>query len=325
MNLKKHFKEIDFIRAVCCILIIIYHFSIYTVGKIKFLHYANGNLGEATVGVFFIVSGFVIYNSYHDEFSIDAYYKKRVKTIFPSFYLCWFIFYIMKALLHGKIIYIWESPWKIIFTIFGIDGYFHGLYPNFYLVGEWFLGAILFCYLIYPILFKFIKESPYLMLLFLSTVSLYFHENNLVYIPHEYTDIFEYVLKFYIGMLLREKYELLNNKQLIFLLFTYFVLFSFIKVSSLYLFKIIYSISLFALLFFFGRFLNGGLISIISNISYQIFLTHHQIIAKVLRFIGNPEDTSHQLLVLFLIVLITILLSLIVKKTIKLFKKNNKK
>ena len=140
-----------------------------------------------------------------------------------------------------------------------------------------------------------------------------------------FTDVFEYVLKFYIGMLLREKYGLLNNKQLIIFLFIYFVLFSSIKISSLYLFRVIYGVSFFVLLFFFGRFFNGGLISFISNISYQVFLTHHQIIAKVLRFIGNPEDTFHQLLVLFLIILITLLLSWIVKKTITIIEKTTRK
>lgn len=58
---------------------------------------------------------------------------------------------------------------KLLFTLIGMDGYFLYKYSNYYIIGEWFLGAIILLYLEYPLLIwvinKHILIIPFILLL----------------------------------------------------------------------------------------------------------------------------------------------------------------
>ena len=92
--------EIEWIRSICCILVIIIHvtaeyWNSFTVGSLqyKFNILLNG-ISQFAVPCFVFISGFVLYYVYHNrEYKILDFYKKRIpKLVFP--YLIWSFVYI---------------------------------------------------------------------------------------------------------------------------------------------------------------------------------------------------------------------------------------
>lgn len=159
MTKGKKIKSFDFIRAVCTIGIVLFHYSYnyieYGIGgnHIFFAKYGNGDWGGLFVAMFFMLSGALLYYNYGEKISVGRFYLKRWLSIFPMFYLAWFFGYLAKVRELGS--WLWAGPRRVfIYTILGIDGYLlnPGVNINYYTLGEWFLGAILMLYLIFPIL-----------------------------------------------------------------------------------------------------------------------------------------------------------------------------
>ena len=73
----KKIKSFNFIKSICAIGIIIFHFSCYLVNtKFKpFYYFHNGNWGSTFVTVFFIVSGALLYHNYSSKMDIKKYYQ----------------------------------------------------------------------------------------------------------------------------------------------------------------------------------------------------------------------------------------------------------
>ena len=173
-KLKKRIFYLDFIRALSTIFIIIFHFNcsmgsrgIYE-NPIIFYEYRNGNLGQIGVSLFFIISGagLMISNQHKlgeggDRVRIKDYLKKRWLTIFPMFYLAYFCvtcyYFIRYASLNpfGTA----RDKWTFVLTIFGMDGYLSPIIPNYYIIGEWFLGCIILFYFLFPLLCKLLGQK----------------------------------------------------------------------------------------------------------------------------------------------------------------------
>lgn len=149
---KQYLSGIIFARACCSIGIVIFHYFCHSKGEFKLLFStANSSWGYMFVTVFFSISGTVLYYNYPKVNSKRYFYFKRWKSIFPPFYICFIIFFFKNIFIHRKILY--NGHWsKLILTIFGLDGYFIYRFNSYYLIGEWFLGAIIIIYILYPAL-----------------------------------------------------------------------------------------------------------------------------------------------------------------------------
>ena len=56
---------------------------------------------------------------------------------------------------------VWGLPaYKMIVTLFAMDGYLRPYISTFYIIGEWFLGCIVLIYAIFPILRKCVNKYP---------------------------------------------------------------------------------------------------------------------------------------------------------------------
>jgi hypothetical protein len=129
--------------------------------------YANGAWGALFVSLFFMLSGASLYYNWNDRLTsftgkggVLDFYKKRWLTIFPMFYIAWFVCYMMKVISFNRL-WNWGGEYrKLLLTFFGVDGYFMYRDLNYYTVGEWFLGAIIILYVIYPILQWAMKKIP---------------------------------------------------------------------------------------------------------------------------------------------------------------------
>lgn len=316
--MKKHISQIDLIRAICCIGVAIYHFGCHTNSKLSVLSKGiNTNIGSAFVTVFFIVSGFVLYQNYKKIDSLKEYYTKRFKAVFPSFYLCWFIFYVINVI-KVKTPFYAGNPIKFLLTLIGQDGYFSQRIVTYYTVGEWFLGAIIIVYCLYPLLLKLFNKNDKLTLTILFLLTLCVHFFNIPVISPGFPGIIESCLKFYLGMILNKYNLLISDKKIVIVSFAYFLFYTFVKVSVLnVLFDILYGICLFILLFNLGSIINNRVVKSISDISYQIFLLQHMIITYVLEF-SNPVSISSSFILLIISIALTIILALIIKKLTKI-------
>lgn len=150
-------RQWDAIRILCTFIIICYHISCEasfsgTEYIIPFYNTANGAWGAMMVSVFFMLSGstlYYVYRSFENREQIMRFYKNRIRDIMLPFWITWFIFYIVKSVRVQDIA--WGGGFdKLILSVIGVDGYMYYLGENYTLIGEWFFGAIVILYGIYP-------------------------------------------------------------------------------------------------------------------------------------------------------------------------------
>ena len=292
----KGIEEITFARAFCAIGIIIYHFLAGSNSGIEFGHnYPNGTWGAAYVTAFFAISGAVMYYNHSEVPSVWKFWYKRARSIFPAFYIA-YAFCFLENLFKTGDPFSHGQPWCLIFSVLGLDGYLEGSVPTYYFVGEWFLGAIIILYLLYPLLAWAFRKSE-----LISTLAV-----AVLYIWMLYTPLFEgrmlvrniisCIMNFWVGMLaIRYKNVLLDKWAPTCLLAVFFLAANFVRIPiNLVFVNHLYGIAVFFILYKLGGAVmkNGWLnrlFSKLSALSYPIFLAHHQIIFKVLGY-QNPAS-----------------------------------
>ena len=172
----KRRSELDDIRACAFLLIFLFHFNqmlnTYQIDTIPLFLRTNGwTLGSLGVGLFLMLSGYVLPNSFErGGLKLTTFYKKRFFAIFPLFYACYFIAYLWIDLPAGHF-FAKNQIWSIL----GFDGFLtmRGFNTS-YRIGEWYLGVILIYYLLFPFLSKAIKKAPLITGLFIATAHILF-------------------------------------------------------------------------------------------------------------------------------------------------------
>ena len=171
---KKRVTSLDLIRLFSCLCVTLVHFNAQISGynpETLFTYpnsiipnfYWEGRiyLGSIGVSLFFMLSGSTLMLTYKPG-NIFAYYKKKIKNIFPMFWIAFaaatiFDFFYNKAMPA-------DNPLFLLLSITGLDGYLFtlGWIPfAFYKVGEWFLGCILILYLLFPFLHLCVEKKPF--------------------------------------------------------------------------------------------------------------------------------------------------------------------
>ncbi|WP_252247656.1 acyltransferase [Clostridium sp. ZS6] len=326
---KQRIFYFDFIRTISVIFIIIFHFncsigahSIYMGNKpIIFYSYVNGNLGQIGVSLFFILSGASLMYTYKDKFTIGEFTKKRLISLYPMFYIayiCVFLFYFYKYFSLNPF-GVAREKWSFILTIFGIDGYLSGIIPDYYILGEWFLGGIILMYVLFPLLRKLILNTKpiisiiLLLLEYILVVQLY----NINF-PIEYC-ILTRLLEFAFGMYLIKYCEKIKMYQvLISLAILLLLICKYIEINQMYKVTIM-GISLFVVLSFIGQHISYKFskpFECISKYSYAIFLIHHVIIEQICsRFDGHNLRILEAYCLLIIILILIAFFSFILYKT----------
>ena len=96
---------------------------------------------------------------------VKAFYKRRFTKLLIPYYIVELFALIAAFSIKREWIYYFPdvSKARIVFNILGMDGYFEQYFPTFCLhVGEWFLGALIMLYALFP-LFRFcIEKNRYL-------------------------------------------------------------------------------------------------------------------------------------------------------------------
>ena len=158
---------LDAIRVLAIVLIVLYHFNIQVraqaadssvVGSMTVFRQMMGDLG---VTLFIIISGASLGLTSAKWKGAGEFYLKRALAIYPPFWTAWLSAALVLFWLSGS----WPGSgptWKAVLTVTGFDGFFFYIGPNFYLVGEWFVGFILCLYALFPALRAAVFRWPLL-------------------------------------------------------------------------------------------------------------------------------------------------------------------
>lgn len=177
---KERIFYLDFIRALSIFLVVIFHFNIryrllnpdgasYFIGPSEILGLEPGHLG---VSLFLIVSGASLMYTYQENFHLKDFFRRRFLAIYPMFWLAYAVAAVFTVLTRG---FRQEVPlYRFLYTIMGMDGIAHSVVPTFYLLGEWFLGLIILCYLLFPLLLKGMNRHPVILACLAVSVYLLF-------------------------------------------------------------------------------------------------------------------------------------------------------
>src|SRR5208282_2019403 len=153
---------LDFVSAVAICLIITTHFNAHAlllgiIDKPIFWKTSFGIdqsfLGNIGVSLFIIISGASLMLSTKESFDARTFYKKRFLAIYPLFWLTYAAAFVTLLFVYRALpVNAGASLWTFVLTITGLDGFLLYTRPNFYLLGEWFLGFIVIMYIFFPVL-----------------------------------------------------------------------------------------------------------------------------------------------------------------------------
>lgn len=301
----KREKALDVVRVIAMLMIVNFHFA-GAVGKVDWLMYghANGGWGSVGTGIFFILSGYVLRLSNQTVEQVGVFYKKRFLSLYPLFYLIW--------LASAAWILITDgiggfpaagAPWRIIFTVLGIDNYmgYLGIPTYYYGVGEWYSTILILLYLLYPLLNRGFEKKRGLVTALI--VSLYL--GNLIFTPWGIVadaGLPTGLLLFWIGMNLERTREwLIGHKWVAIPALAAAAVIGLIPLPGYQLpWKNLLSVSLFILMYIaanlFPEKVRGSkIIGELSKISYSVYLCHHFILIKAMERLGAYLTTTERI------------------------------
>ncbi len=164
---------LDLIRATAICLIILSHFNTHALEFKTFdtaIFWINSSVidfslqGSIGVSLFIILSGASLMLSTREGFDTKTFYKKRFLHIYPLLWVSYAASFSGLLLLHRPTPN--AAPATFLLTVVGLDGFLVYAIPNFYLLGEWFLGFIIIMYAIFPaIRYLFLKRPLFTFLL----------------------------------------------------------------------------------------------------------------------------------------------------------------
>ena len=277
-------------------------------------------LGGFGVTLFFITSGASLMYVYDEKLDLKTYIKKRFSGIFPMFWLTYFIaflvnFYINKGF--DQTI----PKYRILATLIGFDGLDAFYHPNFYLLGEWFLGVIISLYILFPLLRILVMKFPWISFAMVIIVHIILVQNYspASALPLECV-VFARLVEFMFGMLFIRYIKKVNIfmfvPALAIMIVAEFV--DLTKINNMYVIPVVGISSFIVFTFLFCRIKKGIFkqISIfISKYSYAIFLTHHYIMLVFIKhFMGTLQPASGIIVLSTTLVCIVIMASMIMVK-----------
>ena len=121
-------------------------------------------LGDFGSSLFFIVSGASLALTVPAEQNPVQFYKKRAKAVYPLFWLAWFVVFAFRFVTRPGS-FGGAKTVTLVLTALGLDNFavaagWVGM--DFACVGEWFLGSILFLYLLFPLLRRGLRKNLWL-------------------------------------------------------------------------------------------------------------------------------------------------------------------
>ena len=287
---KEQIKSIDFIKGICALGVVLFHFEChYTSRHLTFImnYFDSG----AVVTAFFMVSGALLQYHYAQQTNLKEYYIKRWKAIYPMYYIAYIPCWMLNVVRHGSFTYA-GSPFAYLYTLLGIDGYLDTQTNTYHIVGEWFLGAIIVMYLLFPLIRWLFGKNKWVTVLGALALYLIFYNKPITHNSGFFT-ISSCLISFCLGMLFIEYRKQIMIRPVVLVAALGYVLLGVVRLKmSLNASLHLLGICLFILLFALGEKIMAcprlePVFRKLSKLSYPVFLVHH-VILQVILMIWQP-------------------------------------
>lgn len=297
---------LDILRILAISMVFNFHFTV-ALGQQHgfFLVFENGNWGNVGTSLFFLISGNCLARNYGEKLELGKFYKKRWLAIFPMFYVSYLLVLFGYMVILQNNVFAGVEPWKLIFTLIGIDKYLVFVeVKTAALVGEWYTAIIVGVYLLFPLLqflYKKCKIPTTIVLLALYILNIIFDSGQIPADARLITGIFV----FWIGMFIYRFEKQLEKMP-------WFVWGILVALSCVLLFvplpghdliyKNLLAILIFLVLMRVGSYLkkDNAVLRFLCKIEYAVYLCHHTVILVLLSFyikvIGQVEKISYYIL-----------------------------
>ncbi len=147
---------LDVIRLAAILWIVLYHFGVETAsgGVFSPAFFTSRACAAMVQGAVFwmtALSGVCLSLKYAARpWRPGEYAKSRFLAIYPLFWLFFFPLFLYSDVLHRNNAGV--APWRLIFSVLGVDGFVQPWTPTFYKIGEWYLGCQVLLYCLFPLL-----------------------------------------------------------------------------------------------------------------------------------------------------------------------------
>lgn len=296
--MKARILTVDILRPLFVLLIICCHFSVcylqYDISGFHNFFFKIGNIdfGQlATVG-FFVISGWTL--AFGGALNPITFYRKRFSKIYPLLYICYLMWFPYQAYLHRSVFYN-GSPIRFIWTLLGIDYYVGAAFPTYAIVGEWFTGAIIVLYFLYPLLSFLQEKCPKTTTVTLFALYLINAYIRPLYIVQGHESIAQDLFPFWCGMMLaRGNIRAIVEVNPLF----YLLPAVFLSIAPSNLFSPFNSLIIILLVIFSivniseekkARVAESKVCKLFNKYSYPIYLLHHQTIYIIM----EPFKAGH--------------------------------
>ncbi|MCQ2516676.1 MAG: acyltransferase family protein [Saccharofermentans sp.] len=337
--MRDRIKYFDVLRIACFAAVLFYHAIIqlylsdyYPIEVVSPL-YSNANigLGPLAVGIFFMLSGAGLMISTHDKLEIKSFYIKRLLRLLIPFYVTCILYIAYCGLIAHDLDKIFRPDipkWRIIFNFLGMDEWIsaHGITTFDTTIGEWFLGCLIVLYVLFPI-FRFLLLKNKWMFLGITTLA---YILLAIFYPFSISPDLSIIFKgyeFILGMYLGLFWDKIPTK-ILYATIPLLIIGTFLPVSIPipYVFKItILALSVFISISFLEphmKKIGGKTLTLISGLTYPIFLTHHQVIYRMTPGLRPYMSSPFTFVIMFVLELIVIVILALIVNFIssKLFK-----
>ncbi|MCR4585804.1 MAG: acyltransferase [Lachnospiraceae bacterium] len=341
---KKHYHFMDYARLFSCLGVVYIHMCMALISTgirqseitQKFYHSKNLNIATFSVGVFFMVSGAGLMLAYGGkDFDLKTYVKKRILRLFIPFYTAYIIAFIYELIFMRSTMAVeFAKPHPLMFllTLTGFDGYvsIYGV-PTFYILGEWFLGAIIMMYILFPLfraaLLRFPKLSFTIATLYFLLITYFYDRLPYSDVVDGYHNAFVKLYEFFLGMFLIKYVKKIKKPVAIAMVTVSALIICFYIFYPAYLNdNELWRISFQNLAFFFffagleGVFektekLNKAVLYC-SGYCYEIFLLHHFILFRYTLHQAGKPVSNFDILLIFIVEFLIIIAAAVVLKAL---------
>lgn len=308
----KRDRALDYIRIILTLMIVVFHFceanGFYSS---KFFVMSNGTWGWVATSSFILLSGYLLRKLYGNltKHNVGSFYKKRMLSLFPSFYIAFIICFIIHSIYLGSPLY-GGHPFKIIFSILGIDSYV-GLYgiSTYAVVGEWFTGLIIMLYLLFPLLNYLMNKAKIVVIIVSILLFGLYIANAFLQLDPTISDasVITGVFIFWCGMLIYDNSEIITKfKPLAIIFIACYITLAVMPIPGprMLISNAMGLLLFISLLIVFSIKIPGNrkaeekstsksIVSYLSIISYEVYLVHHFVLYKAAAFVDTHVNREN--------------------------------
>ena len=215
------------------------------------------------------------------------------------------------------------KPWLLIQTALGLDGYLVYRFPdNYYILGEWFTGAIVLLYLCFPLILRVMRRSEKaaaaaVLSLYAGMLLLYRYGD--FFLIDDFKNLISCLLSFWMGMEIAAHKALLDDGRVSAVCWAGAVILALVKVPlAENILTHLMGLFCFVVLCDLGKWLTArseaacSFVWWLGGLSFGIFLMHHATIREALA-VRNPASVRGMFLMLGLIAVCTLVRAWILK------------